>query len=101
MGKDKCKSGFKLRAGVCVRKDPLKNFMKGLDNGKTVVQRLIVILGTVIALIFMFLIVRGFLELGLLIELDPGWKIFIGFVGVTVIIFFTLFLESVFGIKKK
>ena len=90
-----------MRAGVCIRKNPVKNFMKGLNNGKTVIQRLIVIMGTVIALIFMFLIVRGFIELGLLVELDPRWKIFWGFVGVTVIIFFTLFLESVFGVKSK
>ncbi len=33
----KCKKGFKNRAGVCVRKDPLKNFIKDLNNGKTII----------------------------------------------------------------
>ncbi len=97
----KCKSGFKLRGKVCIRKDPVKNFLKGTDNGKKIIKRLIFTLGAVVILLFSVLISRGLLELGFLANLSPGWKIFWGVVGVLVIIIITLFLEVVFGIKRK
>ncbi len=98
---NKCKPGFKKRGKFCIRKDPIKNFFKGTDNGMKIIKRSIFTVFAVIVLLFSVLISRGLLELGFLSSLSPGWKIFWGVLGVIIIVIITLFLEVVFGIKQR
>ena len=58
----KCKKGFKNRAGVCVRKDPLKNFIKDLNNGKTIIQKLILLFAVILTGIFTWFIFKDILK---------------------------------------
>ena len=97
----KCKPGFKLRGKLCIRKDPVKNFLKGTDNGKKIIKRSIFTFAAVVVLLFSILLSRGLLKLGFLADLSAGWMIFWGIVGIIAIIIISLFLEVVFGIKAK